>query len=84
MLVWICVGVLANGIIGQQMAEDIQSSLYLPTAIVLVIYVVLSVVFELDKPKYRAMAKSKNGICAGLLLLGLAFIGAVVYFKYLA
>ena len=71
----------ANNLIDEPTAQAIQTTLDLPTAVTLVVFSMLSVKLELDKPKYRQIKRTTN-IDMLLILGGGLIILALVYLKY--
>ena len=71
----------ASNLLDSQTASIIQTTLDLPTAITLVVFSMLSLKLELDKPKYRQLQRTTNYdmlliVGGGLLIL------ALIYLKY--
>ena len=71
----------ASNLLDSQTASIIQTTLDLPTAITLVVFSMLSIKLELDKPKYRQLQRTTNYdtllmVGGGLLIL------VLVYLKY--
>ena len=81
--IWILAGVFIDGILDAQLADTIQTTLYLPTAIALVAYILFSIKSELDKPKNRSLSKNMPYIYFLVAICGLLFILAIIYFEYL-
>jgi hypothetical protein len=72
---------LAKDIIDKQTFYTIQTTLDLPTAITLVVFVMLSAKLEFDKAKYRNLQRSAN-LDVILLMCGGLFVLVMIYLKY--
>ena len=71
----------ASNLLDSQTAGIIQTTLDLPTAITLVVFSMLSIKLELDKPKYRQLQRTTNYDTL-LLVGGGLLILVLVYLKY--
>jgi hypothetical protein len=73
---------LAKGVLDDQTVYSIQTTLDLPTALTLVVFTLLSVKLELDKPKYRQLQKSRGSIDIIVYGAGALIVLALIYLKY--
>jgi hypothetical protein len=73
---------LAKGVLDMQTVYSIQTTLDFPTALTLVVFSLLSIKLEFDKPKYRQLLKSRGSI--GILIYGAGalIVLALIYLKY--
>ena len=71
----------SDSLMDKQTAYYIQTTLDLPTAITLIVFSILSVKLELDKPKNRQIQKTTN-YDAILLICGTMLTLLMVYIKY--
>lgn len=82
MAVILVTGMLSKDVIDGQTADTIQTTLYLPTAIALIAFSILSVKLEIEKPKYRHVQKSREIVNVLLFTSGAILFFGMVYMKY--
>lgn len=75
--VFVAATMLANSALDERTVQSIQTTLDLPTALTLVVFCLLSVRLELDKPKYRQLQKNRGGI--DILVYGVAVLTVLVF-----